>query len=307
MSDPPSNWTEVYQRLNKPRDTPSPPESQYELYVEAVEAAETQATTVSQVERLLKHPEVKAYRRVLDKAFTAFPDADVNDGLPAPQPDIVEGLSMNEYGQFTVSTQIPGAALYADSPRSIALPHLAGEIWGSTGKDKRRADLQSKYDGAALVYARNNALAYLQEGDGTTRNVAGAEAEADPTGRAEITTFTTDGNTLNLYAHYAHYAKPIEETESRSGDRFWEYYQYPIYSTTLTTSYEEYKKGRRWMRNAQDHARDESHSLRDRLTEYWETKTAADGNPSLKRKASLSMSSRRELESVSKKPRKEAE
>lgn len=271
---------------------------------------------MSQVERLLKHPEPKGYRRVLNKAFTAFPEAGFNEGLSAPQPDIIEGLSMNEYGRFPVRTRIPGAVLYADNPRSITLPHLAGELKG-TGKDMRRAALQSRYDGAALVYARNNALAYLQEGDGTTREVAdasasvgavadvnadaNADADTGPTGRADITTFTTDGNNLNFYAHYA---TPIKETEGGTGDRKWEYHQYPIHSTTLTTSYEEHKKGRRWLRNAQDRAEDESHALRDRLTEQWKTKTAAaaknnaaNGNTNRKRKASLSMSSRKELES----------
>ncbi|KAL1893710.1 hypothetical protein Sste5346_006209 [Sporothrix stenoceras] len=102
-SKPPSNLEEIRQRLDQPHDTPSPPESRYELYVEAVEAAETEATIVSQVERLLKHPETKGYRLVLNQAFLAYPeDAGFNEGLESPQPNIVEGLSLNEYRWFPV-------------------------------------------------------------------------------------------------------------------------------------------------------------------------------------------------------------
>jgi hypothetical protein len=53
----------------------------------------------------------------------------------------------------------------------------------------KEAELQSAYGGAALVFARNKALSYL--------------GKSDPPGHAEVTTFTTDGTNLNLYAHYA--------------------------------------------------------------------------------------------------------
>jgi hypothetical protein len=53
----------------------------------------------------------------------------------------------------------------------------------------KKAELRSGYDGAALVYARNRALSFV--------------GELDPPGHAEVTTFTTDGTSLDFYAHHA--------------------------------------------------------------------------------------------------------
>ncbi|PNY25066.1 Uncharacterized protein TCAP_04995 [Tolypocladium capitatum] len=107
------------------------------------------------------------------------------------------------------------------------------------------ARLQSAYDGAALVYARNQALSYL--------------GKSDPPGHAEITTFTTDGTNLNLYAHYA----------ARSDDGTFEYHQYPIASASLLKYRQEHNEGRRGLRNEQDHVRKQSCDLRDQLKEHW--------------------------------------
>jgi len=107
------------------------------------------------------------------------------------------------------------------------------------------ARLQSAHDGAALVYARNQALSYL--------------GKPDPPGHAEVTTFTTDGTNLNMYAHYA----------ALSEDGTLEYHQYPIKSTNLIDSYEGFKEGRRGLRNVQDYAKEQSYALRDQLREHW--------------------------------------
>lgn len=107
------------------------------------------------------------------------------------------------------------------------------------------ARLQSSYNGAALLYARNQALSYL--------------GKPDRDGHAKVTTFTTDGTNLNMYAHYA----------APSEDGTLEYHQYPIKSANLIDSYEGFKEGRRWVRNAQDHAKEQSYALRDQLKEHW--------------------------------------
>jgi hypothetical protein len=65
------------------------------------------------------------------------------------------------------------------------------------------AKLQSAYDGAALVYARDQALSLV--------------GKPDPVGHAEITTFTTDGTNINFFAHYA----------TPSEDDTLKYHQYP--------------------------------------------------------------------------------
>lgn len=107
------------------------------------------------------------------------------------------------------------------------------------------ARLQSAYDGAAFVYARNQALSYL--------------GKPDPPGRAEVTTFTTDGSNLNLLANYA----------TRSEDGTLQYHQYRVKSTSLIDSRQALKDGRRGLRNEQEHARKQSYALKDQLKEHW--------------------------------------
>ncbi len=138
---------------------------------------------------MLKRHDDLGYGREFNQVFTGFPkDVGFNSGLPAPQPDFTEGLRMEEYLPFPIHKYIEGAVLYKDNSRSLTPPHLAGE-WKGPGKDMEKAALQAGYDGAALVYARNEALSYL--------------GKSDPPGHAEVTTFTTDGTNINFYAHYA--------------------------------------------------------------------------------------------------------
>jgi hypothetical protein len=148
---------------------------------------------------------------------------------------------MEEFDRFPVNEYVSGAVLYKDDVRSVTLAHLAGE-WKGCGKHIERATLQGGFDGAALVYARNQALSYL--------------GKSDPPGYAEITTFTTDGTSLNFYSHH------IAQTE----DKTLKYHQYPEASYNLM-KFNEYKDGRRHLRNNQDDARDESCNLRDQLKE----------------------------------------
>lgn len=189
----------------------------------------------------------KGYGRVFNQAFTGSPkDVGFNNGLSAPWPNFIEGLEMEEYLPFPIHRHIGSAAIYQDDPYSLALPHVAGE-WKARGKDMEEARLQSAYHGAALVYARNEALAYV--------------GKADPPGYAEITTFITDGTDLNMYAHYA---APAEEDEDTL-----EYHQYLISSINIKDTYQGHKEGRRSLRNLQDHAKDQSYHLKDQLKEHW--------------------------------------
>ncbi|KAK3904003.1 hypothetical protein C8A05DRAFT_42877 [Staphylotrichum tortipilum] len=127
--------------------------------------------------------------------------------------------------------QVPGAVLYRDDPDSLALLHLAGE-WKGPGRDMGEAQALD------------------------------AIGTADPPGHAKVTTFTTDGTTLNFFAHYAATAE----------DGTPEYHQYPIASTNLKSSAEEFKKGRCQLRNAQVDAKAESYRLRNMMLAHWRTR-----------------------------------
>jgi hypothetical protein len=242
-SKPPKNLEEICQRSVLPRGTASPTESEYGDYVDRVNRAANEATVIIETTELLKKHGDKRYNRAFNQAFTAFPkDVGFNNGLSAPQPDFVEGPEMRDYLPFPVDERVPGAVLYKDNPRAVTLPHIAGEWKGPDGS-MAEATLQSSYDGAALVYARNQALAY--------------QGKSDPPEHASITTFTTNGTQLNFYAHYA----------TPAGDGTLEYHQFPVKSTSLVNSYGEHKEGRRGLRNEQDHAKRQSQALRDQLKE----------------------------------------
>jgi hypothetical protein len=148
----------------------------------------------------------------------------------------------------------PGAVLYKDNPSAVTLPHIAGE-WKCPDGSMAEATLQISYTGAALVYARNQALAY--------------QGKSDPPGHASITTFTTNGTQLNFYAHYATLAE----------DGTLEYHQFPIKSTSLVNSHGEHKDGRRGLRNKQDHAKRQSQALRGQPKEYYKKQRGGSVHP----------------------------
>ena len=54
------------------------------------------------------------------------------------------------------------------------------------------------------------------------------------------------------------------------GDGTLEYHQYPVKSTSLVNSHGEHREGRRGLRNAQDHAREQSYALKGQLKEYYQ-------------------------------------
>jgi hypothetical protein len=250
-SKPFANLDDRRAKLNRARETASPPESAWQRYVYDVETAPNKATVIHATSKLLKeYDDDVGYGKVLNQAFTAFPnDVGLNNGLSAPQPDMVEGLHQPQFDPFPVKENLGGAAvLIKDDPYSITLPHVAGE-WKARGKDMDEARTQSAYDGAALLYGRNQALRYL--------------CDSDPPGHATITTFTTDGSSFKFFGHYS--------TPSEDGQVV--YHQYPIATTAMTDSYEEWKKGRKQLRNVQDHAREEAYSLRDRLEDYWRARS----------------------------------
>lgn len=130
----------------------------------------------------------ESYHPAFNQPFTGFPkDVGLNNGLSPPQPDFIEGLGIVEFQPFPIQ-YVSGAVLYKDNLFSTVLPHIAGEYKGLTGC-MANARLQCSYDGAALVYARNKALALV--------------GKPDPLGHAKITTFATNGEIIEFFAHYA--------------------------------------------------------------------------------------------------------
>jgi hypothetical protein len=244
-SKAPKNIQDIRKRIEEPRESPSPTKSEYDDYVDKVGAASNEATMVYTVgTHVIKEYREKGYKKVFDQQLTAFPkNAGFNDGLSAPKPDFLEGPETQDYGKFPAD-KVKGLILVKDDIHFPTLPHIAGE-WKGYGKDKKRAELQSAYDGAVLVYARNEALSYVQN--------------PDPKDHAEVITFTIDGINSDFYAHFA----------SQSEDGTTEYHQYPVKSFALMDSQQGFQNGRRAFRNQQDEAKRKSYHLRDELIEHW--------------------------------------
>lgn len=195
-SNPPNNLDDLRERLNRARKTPSPSESEYELYTRTVFKACNETTMAFEVGvQLLKRYHGTGYQRAFSQSFTGFPkDVGFKNCIPPPNPGLIEGLEIWEYLLFPVDEQISGVTLFKD---------------------------ESAYDGAALAYASNDALSYI--------------GKPDPPGESKVTMFTTDGTTINFFAHHT----------APSEDGGLEYYQYPLASTNLTNSFEDFKRGRR--------------------------------------------------------------
>ncbi|KAJ4320526.1 hypothetical protein N0V84_005812 [Fusarium piperis] len=263
-SKPTRNAEETLERFNRSRETASPTESQYRRYCGKIETAGNEAAVMTRMLPLLKDYD-DTYNMDSNRAFSALPkDLGFNDGLSAPQPDFVEGLTKEEFLPVDPAI-IQGAVLFKDDATSTTLPHLAGE-WKSRSGDMDEATLQSGYDGAAMVYGRNQAREYL--------------GEPDPPSHSAITTFISNGEHISFFAHHA---LPTGE------DGAVEYHQYRLTRTDLTESYESFKKGRRQIRNAQDYAREQSYALRDQLRKKWKSQRSRGSSAALGVRAPAAM------------------
>lgn len=108
-------------------------------------------------------------------------------------------------------------------------------------KSLHEAKVQAGYDGAAMVYGRNEALKYI--------------GEADPSGQPAVLTATTIGQEWNVYGHCAH---PNDSTGKE------EYYQCLMAGGSME-NLNGYKKGREVLRNMQDFACEQFWDLRDNM------------------------------------------
>ncbi|KAL2201482.1 hypothetical protein P885DRAFT_10642, partial [Corynascus similis CBS 632.67] len=244
-SNPCANLEALGEEISQSRRSPSPILEKNDCYTNAAKRTCNESTVRGLISGMLcKEYNEPGYQFCLDQAFTAFPkNVGFNNGLSAPVPDFVQGYEMEEFMPFPAQTQLNGAVLFKNNPYSLCLPHIAGECKGR-GKNLEDASVQCAYDGAALTYARNQALAYM----GIT----------DRPGFAEVTTFATDGTTINFYAHYA--------VQSENGAP--EYHQCLISSINLTKSFQDFKEGWKQLRNLQDRARNSSYALLHQLKSH---------------------------------------
>jgi hypothetical protein len=228
FSKPPTNLKERQSRIDRERESASPTEAEYAYFASCVKGAANEATIMMDVNTLLKRHNRPGYQTQCNAAFSNFPkDVGFNNGLSAAQPDLVEGLNASEFDRFPVFAKLSGAAtLYGNGSDGAAttLPHIAGELKGPGGM-LAVSHLQGAYDCACMVYGRNEARSFLEN--------------PDPPDHAFVSTFTSDGRSLDTFAHYA----------SESGEGQVQYHQYLTSTTPLISSFADFKKGRRRLRN----------------------------------------------------------
>lgn len=250
QSNPPVNLEELRkQHLTAMLAMPvAEVESAFATYVSHIDAIEDDIARLFQIaSALVGRITDPNYHQVFHRRFTGLPrDLGFNDFLDPPRPSFVEGPEMREFAPFPIK-RLGGAVLYRNKHRSLALPHLAGEVVppGKMGS----AIEKSAYVGAALVYARNQALKYL--------------GVIEPAGYASVITFATDGNTVDFFAHFAIPVAPFSDQT--------EYHQYRLNSIKIhRESIEGFKQARIVMLNAQLYTRLRSSEVAGRLKQHWE-------------------------------------
>lgn len=235
---------DVKKKLLASRGSTSPTQSQYNKFADRIVEASNEQGAIAVYSKYIFQDTEDAYfdigyRRKEDKMWTEFPkNVGFNNGLSAPKPDIIEGFSRDTFPP-TIE-YIKSSRIVRDEPKYVVLPHMAVE-YKAREKSLHEAKVQAGYDGAAMVYGRNEALKFI--------------GKADPPRRPAVLTATTTGQEWNVYAHYAH---PNEATGKE------EYYQCRMASRSME-NLNEYKQGRRVLRNMQDFAREQASELRDSL------------------------------------------
>lgn len=236
--------SDVKKKLLASRGSASPTQSQYNKFADRIVEASNEQGTIAVYSKYIfqdtedTHFDI-GYRRKEDKMWTEFPkNVGFNNGLSAPKPDMIEGFSRDTFPP-TIE-YIKASRLVRDEPRYVALPHMAVE-YKAREKSLHEAKVQAGYDGAAMVYGRNEALRYI--------------GKADPPRQPAVLTATTIGQEWNVYGHYAH---PNDSTGRE------EYYQCRMAGGSME-NLTEYKQGRKVLRNMQDFAREQSSDLRDSM------------------------------------------
>lgn len=236
-------------QILSPRSSPSPPPEAFTGFIKHVQRASTK-TDLARIfdRRILKALDDDGnndllptdYEVRLHQPWTAFPqNVGFNNGLAAPRPARVEGFLASTFPPPILAALGGSVTPVENGLYPLALPHFAIEFTDAGNDMQQRAP---GYAGAAMVYARNRALAFL--------------GQRDPPRWAAVVTASTDGHAWNAYAHYA--------LKSEGSEGRLEYYQYPLASGSWYPR-DEYERGYRVLRNLQEYGFEQSVDLRARL------------------------------------------
>ena len=244
-STEPSNLDDIYNYLNRPRESVSPDFEEFKSYRWKAVTADNEDTVKLALIRHLKEYDDGKYRSAYNQQFTEYPaNVGFNDGLSPAKPDLVQGINLQNFEPYPVVQELGGAAVPTPSRYPIALAHMAGEF-KRPGGNLIEAQSQAAYDAASLVYGRNVARESMNR--------------ADPPSAAHVGSFISDGTHITTFTHYA--------TKDASGKIV--YHQWPVTDTNIQLGYQSFKTGRRQVRNLQDWTRENSYLLKKELLDHY--------------------------------------
>lgn len=250
QSNEPNNFNEIYNYVNRPRESASPDVADYKEYLYDAVTADNEDTVKQAVLAQLKKYKDEGYRSAYNQQFTEYPSAvGFNNGLSTPKPDLIQGISLEAFEPYPVKDRLGGSAVPTPSLFPITLAHMAGEF-KRPGGDLIQARGQAAYDGASLVYGRNAARESM--------------GRVDPPGTAHVGSFVSDGTHITTFAHYA--------TKDASGKTV--YHQWPVTDTNIQLGHQSFKTGRRQARNLQDWTRENSYLLKEELLDHYKLSQA---------------------------------
>jgi len=228
----PQDFNTIQHHLTQRRSSTQPSECTHRQYCFNVSKSynENRVSTLIQ-SKIMKEYNDLNYNTMADRAINRIPEQDFNHNLSNPRPDLLNGLDTD-----ALPDSLHNHALH-NGENSLSLCHFATEFKRING-NLHQATYQAAYDGATLVYARDQALA--KAAAAALRNSNDIEKATKETA---VFTCATDGKTAEVFAHHF-----------QNG----EYHQNLVARESLL-SYP--NRGREVIRNTQDYARSKSYQL----------------------------------------------
>lgn len=248
-STPPAHLDKLREWLLSGTPDPAWDEAQYKRYTNLLrrrrpsdtKTATRMATVLTELLGGTNWRPAPSYSQATNQPFTGFPaNAGFNDGLEPPKPWFIESYTLRNYNSLPLVDALPGAVICPEDPHSPTLPHIAGE-WIGKQCSLSKAVLRSAYTGAALLYARHQALARMGK-----KEKGGAWSR--------VFTFVTDGRRIVFFAHHM-VVVDDDDLGNKKGagrQRRVEYHQYQIDSVNLTASLEEFRRGKQMLRRLRE-------------------------------------------------------
>ncbi|KAK3348991.1 hypothetical protein B0T25DRAFT_415257, partial [Lasiosphaeria hispida] len=233
-SKAPQDLDAIRLHLARRRSSTQPSEHAHQQYYHNVSDSfnEATASVFVQVDVMKRHNDLN-YNQMNNRAITQIPEEGFNQGLSNPIPDLLEGLKTKR-----LPSRIHDHALHKDC--SLALCHFAVEFKRTDG-NLYQAGHQAAYDGATMVYARNQALVQAKV---DAASVQGLGAVVDKAAKeTAVITCATDGKVAEVFAHHFQDGEYHQNLVARES-----LLDYP-------------NRGRELIRNAQDYARNKSYEL----------------------------------------------